>query len=57
MSPPASSGIPISYNEISRTLQSTGFDPAHLMLEITESVFVHDVTAAAVLRKLKHSGI
>lgn len=48
---------PNLFDEIFRTLQSTGFDPAHLMLEITESVLVHDVTAAAVLRKLKKSGI
>jgi diguanylate cyclase (GGDEF)-like protein len=48
---------PNLFDDIFRTLQSTGFDPAHLMLEITESVLVHDVTAAAVLRKLKKSGI
>ncbi len=43
--------------EIFRTLKSTGLDPGHLRLEITESVMVHDVSAAAALRKLKGSGI
>lgn len=43
--------------EIFRTLGSTGLDPAHLRLEITESVMVHDVSAAAALQKLKEAGI
>jgi diguanylate cyclase (GGDEF)-like protein len=43
--------------EILRTLQSRGLDPRHLILEITEGVMVHDVSATSALRELKGSGI
>ena len=43
--------------EISRTLDGIGLDPRHLILEFTEGVMVHDVSAAAALRELKNSGI
>ncbi len=65
-SPPLMLGVNVSacqfrhpnlVEEIFRTLKSTGLDPAHLRLEITESVMVHDVSVAAALQKLKGSGI
>ena len=43
--------------EILRTLESSGLGPHQLILEITEGVMVHDVSAASTLRELKGSGI
>ena len=43
--------------EILSTLDGSGLDPLHLILEITEGVMVRDVSAAAALRELKSLGI
>jgi len=48
---------PSFVEEIFRTLESTGLDPAHLRLEITESVMMHDVSTTSALYKLKGSGV
>jgi diguanylate cyclase (GGDEF)-like protein len=42
--------------EILSTLDGSGLDPRHLILEITEGVMVRDVSAAAALRELKSLG-
>ena len=43
--------------EVFGILRSTGLDPPHLRLEITESVAVHDASFAAALQALKRAGI
>ena len=50
-------GKPNLAEEILRTLQSCGLDPQYLILEITEGVMVHDVSAASALRELRGRGI
>jgi diguanylate cyclase (GGDEF)-like protein len=50
-------GQPNLAEEVLRTLESCGLDSRHLILEITEGVMVHDVSAASALRELKGSGI
>lgn len=43
---------------IMQTLESTGFDPRCLELEVTESAAMHDVKYAVnILKKLSHAGI
>jgi diguanylate cyclase (GGDEF)-like protein/PAS domain S-box-containing protein len=45
-------------DEVARTLASTGFDPARLTLELTESVLMQDVeVTAATLAELKALGV
>jgi EAL domain-containing protein (putative c-di-GMP-specific phosphodiesterase class I) len=50
-------GQPNLAREILSTLQRSGLDPRHLILEITEGVMVHDASAVSALQELKGSGI
>ena len=50
-------GQPNLAAEVLRALDGSGLDPRHLILEITEGVMVHDVSAHAALLELKRSGI
>jgi diguanylate cyclase (GGDEF)-like protein len=50
-------GQPNLAEEVLRTLESSGLDPHHLILEITEGVMVHDASAASALQELRNSGI
>jgi diguanylate cyclase (GGDEF)-like protein len=46
------------YNTVERTLNETGFDPARLEIELTESVLLGNVdTAEAAMRRLKELGV
>ncbi len=44
-------------DEVFSTLEETGLAPGCLKLEITESVMMHDASAAAALQELRNSGI
>ncbi len=69
--PAGSSGLTLSVNlsgrqlqdtslaaNVETTLQETGLEPARLVLEITESVFMRDVAATrGTLQKLKDQGV